>query len=61
MRAIGLRRIAGLHLLAQGPQFLLQLIYLLLLADHGAVQLVQQVFGKAEFGFDFGEAGFHIT
>ena len=48
-------------MLAQGPQFLLQLIDLLLLADHGAVQLVQQVFGKAEFGFDFGEAGFHIA
>jgi hypothetical protein len=56
----GLRLNSGPHLLAQGSQFLLDLVDLLLLAVNGLVQRFQQFFGKAQLGFNFREAGFHI-
>mgnify|MGYP000017211269 CR=1 FL=1 len=42
--------------LMQRAQLLLQLLDLLLLAEHGAVQFLQQVFGIAELDLDLGEA-----
>ena len=38
------RRQGGAYLLAQGAQFLLQLVDLLLLPIHGAVQRFQKIF-----------------
>ena len=46
-----------LKLLVEQAELLLQQIDLPLLADHGLVQRLEQVFGKSELGFEFGEAG----
>ena len=45
-------------LLAQGAEFDGQQVDLLLLAEDGAVQFVDQVFGVADLDFQFGDAGF---
>lgn len=58
-QAPALRGRLGLQLLAQEAQLLLQLVDLLLLAKDGAVELIQQIFGKAEFDLEFGQSGFH--
>ena len=41
------------------PQLLLHAVELLLLMEHAAIQRFDQVFGKAQFGFEFVESVFH--
>jgi len=47
------------QLLAQCANILLQSVYLLLLAKHGAVERIEQVFRKAYLGLEFVQSGFH--
>ena len=56
-RGVGLVGCKTLHLLIQQPQLLLHRVELRLLAHHCLFERIDQVFGKCEFGFDFGEPG----
>src|SRR3569832_2610409 len=47
---------AVLQPFVQQAQLLLQGVDLVLLADNDLVQCLEQVFGKSELGFEFGEA-----
>src|SRR3954462_1056987 len=58
-RGLRVARHIGAHLLAQGGEFLLQLIDLRLLAVDRLVQFFEQVFRQAELGFQFFESRFH--
>lgn len=58
-QAARLGRHRGLHLLAHGRQFLLQLVDLALLAINSLVQLFEEIFGKTEFCFNVFETVFH--
>ncbi len=48
-----------LQLPAQGANVLLQSVYLLLLAEHGAIERIEKVFRKTQFGLKFVQLGFH--
>ncbi len=47
-----------LQLLVQQHDLLLQAVELLLLAKNRAIEFVDQVFRKTQFGFEFVDAGF---
>jgi len=47
------------QLLAESAHVLLQLVDLLLLAIHRAVERIEQVFREADLGFEFVQSGFH--
>ncbi|SOY65085.1 hypothetical protein CBM2585_B20456 [Cupriavidus taiwanensis] len=61
LRRVGFGRGGGsaAHLLVQRAELFLQQVDLLLLARHGAVQGIQQVFLEGELDFEFVEAIVH--
>lgn len=48
-----------LQLPAQGANVLLQSVYLLLLAKHGAIERIEKVFRKTHLGLKFVQSTFH--
>src|SRR5512133_3038331 len=59
VQAARLRRRRFLQLLAQVADIALQLLDLLLLAEHRAVERVEQIFGETNFRLELVQAGFH--
>jgi hypothetical protein len=49
----------ALHLLVEQTQVLLQLIDLLLLAEHGEIKFLQHVLGKSQLGLQLDQTIFH--
>ena len=48
-----------LQLLPQVANILLHSVYLLLLAEYGAIERIQKIFRQAHFRLDFVQLGFH--
>lgn len=49
----------GLHFPIKMAQLFLQQIDLLLLPEHGTIELLDQIFGQARLDFQLGQAIFH--